>query len=133
MEASLERTLGIHDDALRLRGQRANVLASNIANADVPGYKARDVDFKTALAQASSRGQAQLKMVGSDDQHLGVSSDVSDVEMLYRTPLQPSLDGNTVDSQVENALFAQNTMQYQASLQLLSSKFRSLRFAIKGQ
>jgi len=111
MEASLERTLGIHDDALRLRGQRANLLASNIANADVPGFKARDVDFKTVLAQASERRP----------------------EKLYRMPLQPTLDGNTVDSQVENALFAQNTMQYQASLQLLSSKFRSLRFAIKGQ
>ncbi len=133
MEASLERTLGIHDDALRLRGQRANIIASNIANADVPGYKARDVDFKTVLAQASDRRMTQLKMVGSDDQHMGASSDVTDAEKLYRTPLQPSLDGNTVDSQVENAQFAQNTMQYQASLQFLSSKFRSLRFAIKGQ
>ncbi len=133
MEASLERTLGIHDDALRLRGQRANLLASNIANADVPGFKARDVDFKTVLAQASERRQTQLKMAGSDDQHFGVNADVTDAEKLYRMPLQPTLDGNTVDSQVENALFAQNTMQYQASLQLLSSKFRSLRFAIKGQ
>ncbi|MEM9604227.1 MAG: flagellar basal body rod protein FlgB [Pseudomonadota bacterium] len=133
MEGRLERTLGIHDDALRLRAQRANVIASNIANADVPGYKARDVDFKAALSAATQRSTAALKMVGTDDQHMGVSHDVLDTDPLYRVPNQPTLDGNTVDSQTENALFAQNTLQYQASLQFLSSKFRSLRFAIKGQ
>ena len=133
MDAKLEQTLGIHDDALRLRARRANVIASNIANADVPGFKARDLDFKGVLAAATNRSQNTLKLRGTDDQHLAVGADVTQAKALYRVPLQPSLDGNTVDSQTENALFAQNTLEYQASLQFLSSKFRSIRFAIKGQ
>lgn len=133
METRLEQTLGIHDDALRLRARRANVIASNIANADVPGYKARDLDFKNILASVRGQSSMSLKLMSTDEQHIDAGTNPASADLLYRIPDQPSLDGNTVESQKENALFAQNTLQYQASLQFLSSKFRSLRLAIKGQ
>jgi flagellar basal-body rod protein FlgB len=111
MPMPLDSYLGVHPQALKLSAQRSEVLAANMANADTPNYKARDVDFKTALA-ASANGST-----GG----------------LYRVPLAPSLDGNTVDVHVEQANFAQNAIRYQSSLAFLSGKFRSLVTAITGQ
>ena len=133
MDAALDKALGIHDDALKLRSQRSSVLASNIANADTPNYKARDLDFKQLLSHAASQQQSNsVGLQTTNSAHLGGESSI-DSELKYRTPIQPALDGNTVDSQAEHSRFAENTFMYQASLSFLSSKFKGISYAIKGQ
>ncbi len=136
MDAALDKALGIHDDALKLRSQRSSVIASNIANADTPNYKARDLDFQKMLSVAASQQQPAVQLKTSHAGHLGGSEGSGQPvsgEMLYRTPTQPSLDGNTVDTQAEHTRFAENTFMYQASLSFLSSKFKGISYAIKGQ
>ncbi len=131
MPISIDKALGALPDHLSLYGKRSSLLASNLANADTPGFKARDIDFERALQRAGSN---QLAMKTTHRSHLGgpASSD-SDPELLYRVPTQPSLDGNTVDSQVEQAQFAENALRYQSTLTFLNGKFRGLRLAIKGE
>jgi len=131
MAFDLDKALGIHAQALSLRAHRAELLANNIANADTPNYKAVDIDFKTALANASS---GELPMSTSTSNHIQtVSGDSARYETLYRVPLQPALDGNTVDTQVEQAEFTRNAVQHQASLTFLSGKLNGILTAIKGQ
>ena len=114
MPLNLDAYIGVHAAALKLRGERTELLARNLANADTPGYKARDIDFESALKSAGS-GKAAA------------------AALKYRVPLAPSLDGNTVDVQLEQAAFAENTVRYQATLSFISSKFRALMTAITGQ
>jgi flagellar basal-body rod protein FlgB len=130
----LDSYLGIHASALKLRSQRTELLASNLANADTPGYKARDVDFKQALAQATGAAGG-VRMTTTQAGHLPAQNELNGIgaELKYRTPLAPSLDGNTVDTQLEQAAFAENTVRYQATLSFLTSKFRGLLTAITGQ
>lgn len=133
MEAALDKALGIHDNALKLRSQRSSVIASNIANADTPNYKARDLDFKQMLSAAANQQQASsVQMKTTSSGHMTGDGSV-DGELMYRTPTQPALDGNTVDTQAEHTRFAENTFMYQASLSFLSSKFKGISYAIKGQ
>jgi flagellar basal-body rod protein FlgB len=133
----LDSYLGIHASALKLRSQRTELLASNLANADTPNYKARDVDFKQALAQAAgaTNGVGNVRMAATRAGHLSAPNELagSGVQLKYRTPLAPSLDGNTVDVQMEQAAFAENSVRYQATLSFLSAKFRGLLTAITGQ
>ncbi len=132
MALSLDSYLGVHAEALKVQGRRMEVLANNLANVDTPNYKARDIDFRTALAAAGSP-DAPLHMQTTDAKH--VSSDPtsdSGSELKYRVPLQPSLDGNTVDAQQEQAAFADNTVRYQATLTFLSARIKSLMTAITG-
>lgn len=131
MAFDLDKALGIHAQALSLRAHRAELLANNIANADTPNYKAVDIDFKTALANA---GPGVLPLATSTSHHIQTTSDNSArYETLYRVPLQPALDGNTVDTQIEQAEFARNAVQHQASLTFLSGKLNGILTAIKGQ
>lgn len=130
MAISFDRALGIHAQALEIRSSRAEILASNLANADTPGYKARDIDFKAML---NEQMDGQLAMQTTNGKHLPHANAASSGELLYRSPLQPSLDGNTVDTQQELAEFTKNAMDYQASFQFLNSKFRGLSNAIKGE
>lgn len=131
MAFNLDKALGIHAQALSLRAHRAELLANNIANADTPNYKAVDIDFKTALTNA---GSGVLPLATSTSHHIQTASDNSArYETLYRVPLQPALDGNTVDTQVEQAEFARNAVQHQASLTFLSGKLNGILTAIKGQ
>ena len=137
MPLPLDTYLGIHPQALKLSAQRSEVLAANLANADTPNYKARDVDFKSALAASATSG-GNLKMVTTGTAQaefipLAANGSTTNAQTLYRVPLAPSLDGNTVDAQVEQANFAQNAIRYQASLQFISGKFRALMTAITGQ
>ena len=118
MPLNLDAYLGVHAAALKLRGERTELLANNLANADTPGYKARDMDFEAALKAASSPGS---------------SGKAAAAALKYRVPLAPSLDGNTVDVQLEQAAFAENSVRYQATLTFLSARFRSLMTAITGQ
>lgn len=135
MSISFSNALGIHEQALELRVNRAEVLANNLANADTPGYKARDLDFKAILGNEmnSQSGASTLAMSKTDGQHLSQSGTGASGELLYRTPSQPSVDGNTVDTQEEMAEFMKNTLQYQSSFQFLNGKFKSLTSAIRGE
>ena len=134
MPVNLDTYLGVHAQALKLRSQRTEVLASNLANADTPGYRARDIDFKSVLAATGSVG-SPVQMTATRPGHIttATGSGNGTSELKYRTPLAPSLDGNTVDAQLEQAAFAENSVRYQATLSFLGSKFRGLMTAITGQ
>ncbi|MEM7292752.1 MAG: flagellar basal body rod protein FlgB [Pseudomonadota bacterium] len=130
----IDRSMGIHEQALQLRAYRANVLASNIANADTPGYKAQDLDFKRILHnQVAPSGVGEINVRKTRSRHLGHDPVIPGAHTQYRNPLQASLDGNTVDAHAEYTRFSQNTVQYQASLQFLSGRFKSMMTAIKGE
>jgi flagellar basal-body rod protein FlgB len=133
MPVNLDSYLGVHAQALQLRSKRTEVLASNLANVDTPGYRARDIDFKSVLAAAGD--SSKVHMTATQAGHIGATTanGSGTPELKYRTPLAPSLDGNTVDAQLEQAAFAENTVRYQATLSFLSGKFRSLMTAITGQ
>jgi flagellar basal-body rod protein FlgB len=133
MRFDLENYFGIHGDALKIRGRRTEVLASNLANADTPGYKARDIDFKSALERAGASGNDARVLKTTQPGHLQAGgSPAGSGDVLYRVPLQPSQDGNTVDTQREQAAFAENAIRYQASLEFLGGRITSLINAIKG-
>ena len=137
MALDIDKHLGVLPAALAVRGRRTEVLATNLANADTPQFKARDLDFREALAAASSPGATgrPVALLTTQHGHLGgaPSADPSHAALKYRVPLAPSLDGNTVDAQLEQAAFAENAVRYQATLTFLSSRFRSLMTAITGQ
>lgn len=122
---------GIHAQALSLGRARLDVLASNIANADTPHYLAKDIDFAQALkAEASNSGT----LAATQSQHLSTANaGGGSTQEVWRMPLQASADGNTVDVQIEQAQFAQAALKYQASLNFLDSRVRSLMTAITGQ
>ena len=131
MAINFQQALGIHPQTLAVRAKRAEVISSNIANADTPGYKAKDMDFKAALAQASQKQQSSMSRTHA--KHFDIRSELNN-GVQYRTPDQPDTgDGNTVDAQVERNLYLENSMQYQASLQFMTSKIKGLQKAIKGQ
>jgi len=132
----LTSTFDFHAEALKLRSERSRVLASNIANADTPNYKARDFDFRAALATAvgeqSVRAAAQPARTSAA--HLApAGGGTAAPTLLYRAPLQTSLDGNTVDLDRERANFAENTVRYEASLRFLNGQIRTMLTAINGQ
>lgn len=128
---SFDKVLGIHAQSLQLHARRAEVLAGNIANADTPGYKARDFDFHEVLRQEMPQS---VTLRTTQKNHIPLDNGViSPSEMAYRIPSQPSLDGNTVDSQLEHTAFAENAIQYQTSLRFLSGTIQTLKKAITGQ
>ncbi len=131
MAINFDKAFGVHQYTLGVRSRRSEVLASNIANADTPKYKARDVNFGDALAAAKTGSNFSLQRTNS--KHFAISSQMqSDIK--FRVPNQPDTgDGNTVDVQKERSAFMQNSMEYQASLNFLNSKIAGLRKAIKGQ
>jgi flagellar basal-body rod protein FlgB len=109
------------------------VIADNLANSDTPGYKARDIDFRAAMASAGSP-DAPVKMTADNPGHIAIDANTdASANLKYRTPLAPALDGNTVDTQQEQAAFADNTVRYQATLTFLSARFKGLMTAITGQ
>jgi flagellar basal-body rod protein FlgB len=132
MAINLDKAFGNHALALTLREKRAEVLGANLANADTPGYKARDMDFQSILRgiQGSS---APLAMTNPAHLHeAGGSGAGGQPELLYRTPAQPSLDGNSVEDNEEKAHYAENALAYQTSLQFLNGRISSLLTAIRG-
>ena len=132
MTLTPDNLFGIHTQALGLWQRRAEVLANNLANADTPGYLARDVDFRKALAAASGSSD-NLPLQASTPGQIGTASQAAD-GLAYRVPTQPSMDGNTVDEQTEQAAFAANGVHYQASLSFITAQIRMLRTAItEGQ
>ena len=135
MPLNLDTYLGVHQDALKVYAERTSVLANNIANADTPNYKAQDLDFRAVLAGTSGKNGGTLPLAGTNNAHLGGTAGTTAAghELKYRVPLAPSLDGNTVDAQQEQAAFADNTVRYQSTLTFLSSAFKGLMTAITGQ
>jgi flagellar basal-body rod protein FlgB len=125
-----DSVFGLNAPALALWQRRSEVIASNLANADTPGYQARDVDFRSALQQASGES-SQLPLSTPTAGQIQPNSSDAD-QLKYRTPMQPSMDGNTVDTQVEQAAFAANTVHYQASLSFIHGSIQTLRLAING-
>jgi flagellar basal-body rod protein FlgB len=113
-----ESLFGIHGTALTLRSQRLSLLASNIANAATPGYRARDIDFDRAMALAS-RGQS--------------AEHAAEGAVAYRVPINPSVDGNTVELSTEQTLFAENAVQYRTTLSFLEGRISTIRRALKGE
>jgi flagellar basal-body rod protein FlgB len=140
----LTQSIDFHGTALLLRSERTRVLASNIANADTPHYKARDFDFRAALSQATgvqmtSSGGTAVPSGGvpptrTNEAHLqSAGLAPHQPNLLYRTPLQTALDANTVDLDMERAAFADNAVRYEASLRFINSQIRALVTAINGQ
>lgn len=131
----LNSSLRFHQEALNLRARRQEVLSANIAHADTPNFKARDFDFSSTLTQAVERGrQSQsMSMAATSSRHLpGEAYAVAEVELLYRTPTQSSIDGNTVEMDAERVSFAENAMRYEANLTVLGSKIKSLLSAVQS-
>jgi flagellar basal-body rod protein FlgB len=132
--AGTDPLFGIHAGALDIQRRRLELLAANIANADTPGYRARDLDFKQALAAAQAEPLTGPLSAGlTQPGHLPLRETALAAATVYRTQTQPSVDGNTVDAQTEQAQFAQAALQYQANLSFIDGKLRSLMTAITGQ
>lgn len=126
----IDQAFGTHGTALQLRAERAQLLAANLANADTPGFKARDIDFQAALASAQG---AAAPLVTTQANHVAGLDVGAASTALYRTPLQPSLDGNTVDVATEQAAFSENSNRYLASLTFLNGRIRGLMTALRGE
>jgi len=134
MRTQLDRQLQIHQSALNLQAQRQQLLASNIANADTPNYKARDIDFREALKGAVGGRLGALALSTTNDEHIAASGGSAlDGLAKYRTELQSSVDGNTVNMDVERAAFAENAIHYEASITFINGLLRSMQTAISGQ
>ncbi len=129
MAMDINKVLDSHTRVLALANQRMQLLADNIANADTPDYKARDIDFLSAMQAA---GQQKVQMQTTNAQHIATTAGPNQAEALYRVPDQPSLDGNTVDSQKESAAVAETAVRYQATLTFLNQRISGLRMAITG-
>lgn len=131
MAISFDKAFAGHDKALLFRSARSAVLANNIANADTPGFKARDINFESML---QDNMQERLSMRTTNSHHISAESSVNHESdaLLYRNPSQPSLDGNTVDMQREQAEFAQNSMQFDTSFLFLDRKISGMKKALSG-
>jgi len=133
MRFDLDSVFGVHEKAMIIRSQRAQVLAENLANADTPNYKAKDIDFKAMFETAKGEFEAG-NMSSTNSQHFGAKSEGSfAVETFNRVSTQPSMDGNTVDTQVEQSAFLRNAMEYQVSVRLLTGTIKGLMSAIRGE
>jgi len=130
----LDDALRFQQTALSLRAARQELLASNIANADTPNYKARDINFSSALQNAMSGTATELPTVKTSSMHLEGNSGASilGTPVMYRQPVQPSADGNTVDMDVERAQFADNALRYEASVRFVSEQMKAMLTAIQG-
>lgn len=134
MVSKLDQTINFHRQALGLRSYRQEVLAANIANADTPNYKARDIDFNSALQKAlAGKSESSLSLATTSSRHLVGTGSTGPAPLLYEKELQPSADGNTVNMDVERSKFAENAIQYEASLNFISGQFKTMLSAIQGQ
>lgn len=125
----MESILGVHEAALLYRARRMEVLAANLANADTPRYQARDLTFAAVLDE---RMGAARGLTATDDRHIQIEPLASRESLQYRIPHQPSLDGNTVEADLELSRYAENAVSYQASLLFASGKISTLRTALTG-
>jgi flagellar basal-body rod protein FlgB len=134
MGGRIDEMFQFHQVALNLRASRQELLASNIANADTPNYKAKDIDFTSALKAAVGGQSPTLQMEATALKHLSgdTGETVMGAPVQYRVPVQPSADGNTVDMDVERAQFADNAMRYEASVRFVSGKAKDVLAALQN-
>lgn len=134
MIGMLDQSMQLNGAALRLRAERQQVLAANIANADTPGFKAADFDFGRALKDAArgSAAQSGVRLTASVPGHIGGASSSTSALLAYRTPAQGSIDGNSVEMDAERARFADNAVRYEASLRFLNGQVKTILSAIQG-
>lgn len=130
MALDLDSYLGIHAKALVARDQRASLLANNLANVNTPHFKAKDVDFNELLTASMATSSQKLSAPAAN--HINSPMDFNS-NIKERPTNHFSLDGNTVDKDVETAEFARNAMHYQASLSFLNNKIKSMTMALKGE
>lgn len=134
MTNRLDNALQFHQNALNIRAYRQQLLSSNIANADTPNYKARDLDFKAALSGALGDRLGPLALATTARGHQqGVTTNPLEAAARYRTEQQSSVDGNTVNMDVERAAFAENALHYEASITFINGLLRSMQSAVQGQ
>jgi flagellar basal-body rod protein FlgB len=136
MQTRLDREVGFYEQGLKVRSQRQQVLATNIANADTPNYKAQDINFRTAMQSALSSDNKNAKspsggLAVTQANHIGTSAPSSAL-VQARQQLQNSADGNTVDMDVEQSQFAENALQYETLVQMISGKFKKLNSVLQG-
>lgn len=141
MSVSFDKVFGIHQYTMGVRNKRAEVLAGNLANAETPGYKARDLDFSQALSQETGRSMIQktsdvaVPMIKTDSRHLDINAldDDPELTLKYRNPYQADTgNGNTVETNTERMNYMQNSLEYQASLTFLNSRITKLMSALKS-
>lgn len=130
MTVNFDKAFGIHDNALLLFERRTQLLSENIANAETPGYKARDIDFDKVLQNTQSLA---VKMQTSHQDHIDPSQQAYSEDIQFREVDQSSADGNTVDLQKEKAAFSENAIRYQTTMHILSRKISGLKTAFKGE
>lgn len=133
MSSRIDQMMQFQQTALRLREARQQLLASNIANADTPNYKARDIDFASALQGALGGDTQSVPLATTSPNHLGgaTGETVMGAPVQYRTVLQPSADGNTVNMDVERAQFADNSVRYEASLSFITDDIKDVLAALQ--
>lgn len=138
----IDNFLAVHAQSLKLRAQRTSLLASNIANADTPNYKARDMAFAEVMRDVSGANptsSSRLALQGNsmavtDSRHIKARSSLAQsAPVMYRQPEQASLDGNTVDKDLEQARFAENAVRYQASLNFINSRVSGLIRTLRSE
>ena len=134
MNTQLDNALRFHQTALNLRAQRQETLAANIANADTPNYKARDIEFSSSL-KGALQGQTgrPVALTISSERHIAANGSATQPYLLYRGEEQANVDGNTVNMDVERANFAENSVQYEASLTFINGLLRTMQQAVSGQ
>lgn len=137
----LDKFLATHANSLQLRARRTQILATNIANADTPKYKAKDLAFAEVLRDAGTASGKRMRRTGrsaalrtTNSRHINHSTDsMSTAKLMYRQPQAASLDGNTVDKDLEQARFAENTVRYQASLEFINSRVTGLIRTLRSE
>lgn len=127
--SNIKEYLGFHSSALSLRSKRNDILASNIANAATPNFKARDIDFASEMKKVNGIGNLDV----TSSSHIKTFSSRVGDRTLYRDPINPSMDGNTVELSVEQMEFSENIMRYQTTLTFLNKKISGLMSAIRGE
>ena len=129
MVDNIKQQLDVLSNALSVRNRKQEILASNIANAATPQYKARDIEFEVELARLLNEGPLKT----SDSKHIGLVSKNLPGKVQYRQSVNPSVDGNTVELAVEQMEFAENSIRYQTTLDFINSKIKGLKSAIRGE
>lgn len=126
----LDAALRFQQEALNLRARRQEILAANIANADTPGFQARDIDFASEMKKVMARGRAEgsgVNLALTSSRHIPAQThSTPQMDLLYRIPDQPSMDGNTVDMDRERTQFADNSLKYQSDLQVLGGQIKGM-------
>jgi flagellar basal-body rod protein FlgB len=131
MQTRLDREISFMEQGLKLRSQRQQVLATNIANADTPNYKAQDLDFNQALKSALSASSINSGLAATNPRHVqGATGSIAQVQA--RKQLQSSADGNTVDMDVEQSQFAENALQYETLVSIINSHFKNINSVMQG-